>query len=207
MDDLTNILDDGRSAYDLDDELEGELAAVTAERDRLEAERKEWAAALQSLTPSGSEFQTPGACLEHVRDRLRRRDEQLKDGIRERRVLAAENAGLRTKAETYLLVNDPEDEIVQAARRDLEAALASPSPLTQAVERVLEIYAPALGLLIAFKYYCEHQKDDCCNDPGAECPIAMGEWWEREEVGVFERALEAHKALRALLGGKGEVSL
>lgn len=42
------------------------------------------------------------------------------------------------RAETYLLVNDPGDPVVQAARRSLEAAIKHPSPLSDAIKEVLE---------------------------------------------------------------------
>lgn len=41
-------------------------------------------------------------------------------------------------AETYLLVNDPEDEVVQKARRSLESYLGNPSPLAEAAQEALE---------------------------------------------------------------------
>ena len=45
---------------------------------------------------------------------------------------------LLERAEPYLLVNDPGDPVVQAARRSLEAAIKHPSPLSDAIKEVLE---------------------------------------------------------------------
>lgn len=44
--------------------------------------------------------------------------------------------------------------------------------------------------MVKFRNFCIKQEsftEGCCNDPDAECPIAMGEWWGNDE----ERKLKA----------------
>lgn len=33
----------------------------------------------------------------------------------------------------------------------------------------------------------QHKFTACCNDPDAECPIAMGEWWDNEQNEKLKR--------------------
>lgn len=93
--------------------LRAEVARVTSESKRFAedvavqvaalmattAQLKPWSIALQDLTPGGSEFQTPEACLAYARDVRDRQIETIKTFMREKRAAKARvkelEAGLR----------------------------------------------------------------------------------------------------------------
>lgn len=43
--------------------------------------------------------------------------------------------------------------------------------------------------MVDLRDFCARQEKwhSCCNDPDAECPIAMGEWWDSEKNEKLKR--------------------
>ena len=101
--------------------------------ERVVAERRKWAIALQSLTPGGSEFQTPEACVAMVRQRRDDDHRRLVAAVKARK--AAENA-LEQARMTARTVAEQRDNCAEVCER-LEARLAE-------AERML---ADAAGLM------------------------------------------------------------
>lgn len=62
-----------------------ELEDLWAERDRLKCKLADWFLALQSLTPGGSEFQSPETCEAYVRERLHHGQDLAKEVVRLKR--------------------------------------------------------------------------------------------------------------------------
>ena len=52
------------------------------------ATERDWSLALQSLTPGGSEFQSPEACEAYVRERLHHGPERMKEVVRLKREIS-----------------------------------------------------------------------------------------------------------------------
>ena len=73
---------------------DAEIARLEADVDRLIVERDSWRNALTGLTPGGSEYATPDACVAAVRERFDGLHARTVDSHRERDRLRAEVAEL-----------------------------------------------------------------------------------------------------------------